>query len=884
MIEHAADTREAFMGKTAVVLGAIIMIGEAAAESVPFPFVIPWNDAAKTVVDVSALNPAPLDESRRIAARDGHFYDVTGRRVRFVGTNITAGDCFPAREEAPAIASRLRKYGFNLVRLHHMDAPWARPNIFDIDGNSYGKSTEKLSEESLARLDWLVYQLKLNGIYVDVNLHVSRQFTVAEGFPDADKLPEMGKVVGYFEPAMIERQKLYATQLLGHVNPHTGKRMGEDPVTAVIEITNEDSLLGSAGSIEGLPPRYKGTLDKGWNEWLKARYGATKKLLATWNAGSRPLGKNIMPNSRFTGGTKGWIMEQHEPAKAEMKAVAAGKGKNAPVGRALRVGDMKPDGTDWHLQVHQPGLTLADGELYTVSFWARADGDRGVNVGVRLDSDPWSFCGLDASPALTREWKRFRYSFVAKDTRPGHCRLSFTVGNSAVNVYLADVLLCPGGGDVELAKGENLEKGNMAMPGMSDTPSGRDFTAYLIDVERIFSQGIRDHVRGMGITAPVACSQGSYGGAGGLLREARLDWVDMHNYWQHPSFPNRSWDSNDYRTGNTSMVRDPGLGTFQMLAMYRAKGKPFTVSEYNHPAPNEYTAEEIPMIFAYAAWQDWDGVFPFAYGGAKADEGKIGNFFDLANHPSRMAFMPAAAVMFLSGSVGPAPETQTLVISESKVPDLAARGTDWWLWGAALEPTGEKVSATDFLYRRSSVEFYGRAVPARLETSRSGASNGTSLEWVKDKSKEALFTVDSPQVKVIVGFLGGRSVDLGGMKVAMDPTERNFLSLALAAMDGKPIPESGRLLLATVDKAENPGWEWNAERNFVRDAWGKGPTVAWGVPASVSVPTKAKRAKVYALDGTGARAGEVPAKLSGGRLEFRIGPEYKTLWYEVAAE
>jgi hypothetical protein len=52
----------------------------------------------------------------------------------------------------------------------------------------------------------------------------------------------------------------------------------------------------------------------------------------------------------------------------------------------------------------------------------------------------------------------------------------------------------------------------------------------------------------------------------------------------------------------------------------------------------------------------------------------------------------------------------------------------------------------------------------------------------------------------------------------------------------------------------------------------------------VALSTKAKAAKVHVLDGAGARSGEVPSRLSGGKLSFEIGPQFKTLWYEIVTE
>ena len=176
----------------------------APADPKPFDFALPWDDKLATITDVSALNPAPIDETRRLKVQDGHFRDATGRRVRFLGTNFAAGACFPPKADAPQIAARLRKYGFNCVRLHHMDAPWAKPNLFYFEGASQNKSTAgELSPESMDRLDWLVFQLKQHGIYVDLNLHVTREWSAADGFPDADKIDPQGKIVSYFDQRAI---------------------------------------------------------------------------------------------------------------------------------------------------------------------------------------------------------------------------------------------------------------------------------------------------------------------------------------------------------------------------------------------------------------------------------------------------------------------------------------------------------------------------------------------------------------------------------------------------------------------------------------------------------------------------------------------------------
>ena len=51
-----------------------------------FPFVIPWDDASKTPLDVSFLNDAPAGKNGRLIARGEHFVESgTGRRVKLMG-------------------------------------------------------------------------------------------------------------------------------------------------------------------------------------------------------------------------------------------------------------------------------------------------------------------------------------------------------------------------------------------------------------------------------------------------------------------------------------------------------------------------------------------------------------------------------------------------------------------------------------------------------------------------------------------------------------------------------------------------------------------------------------------------------------------------------
>ena len=261
-----------------------------------FPFTIPWDDASDTVlsasdllVDYTGQDPATVIDARGHvrAGPDGHFYfENTVRRARFWGTNLWGSAAFPPSPDYPPgpgefddvhaaekLAARLAKLGFNAIRLHGIDG-WSRPDGIWLD---HWLNTQRFDPVQLGRLDYLIYQLKRHGIYVNLNLHVSRMFMPGDGVTDADAFWDTRSLsfnggATLFDPVMIALQQQYAEQLLSHVNSYTGLAYKDDPVILTTETTNEDSLflsfVGDAlnydpADPESFPEFYSRELD-GW--------------------------------------------------------------------------------------------------------------------------------------------------------------------------------------------------------------------------------------------------------------------------------------------------------------------------------------------------------------------------------------------------------------------------------------------------------------------------------------------------------------------------------------------------------------------------------------------------------------------------------------------
>ena len=848
----------------------------APAPSAPmFPFVLPWDDAAHgTVTDVSFLNAKPAGGNGPIQARNGHFVEgKTGKRIRFIGTNFAGHDAFPSHADAEKVAARIAKLGINLVRMHHMDnVGWGTgATIWDTSL----KDRQHIDPAQLEKLDYLIAQFKKNGVYTNINLHVSRQFSEADGFPPSiSQMPfDFDKRVDEFDRRMIQLQKNYAHDLLTHVNPYTGLAYTDDPAVAVVEINNENSLVSNWGPLgEGLdvlPEPFRGELVGFWNDWLVKKYGTDARLQAAWTANLTPTGPGMLAN------TSPWSIEHQGTSQADF---ATARDRRLSLGAPnIDARIAKTDGTGWHVQVHQTGLDLKNDTTYTVSFRAKADAARPLPVGASLDQADWHNVGLSATAALTTGWKEFRYVFTARDTVPGHCRLAFTLGDSAGTVSIQDLQIHAGADGAGLVPGQSLTTKTVDMPIGALKVQQEDWVSFLADTERAYADEMRSYLKDtLKVKANVICSQMGYGGLTSLGREAKSEFADNHAYWQHPAFPHKSWDSKDWNIGNAPMaadLADDKGGTLRDLAEYRVAGKPYSVSEYNHPAPSDFRAEMMPEYATFAAFQDWDMIYLFDYGsyGAGASNDKINGYFGISSDPTKTAFLPASAMIFRAGEIPPFPDAVTASVPGEKLVSMQSAHSVW------NKGQGGASAPSPFAQRLSlALSGAGAAVVSR----KSASPRSAAVLTAGRTPAGALYTAAAPAALTLAGYAGGQTVTLGENTLAFPKFGNGFAAVTLTAMDQEPLVQSHKLLLTLVGKVENQGMGWNADRTSVGDQWGHGPTVAEGIPAAVSLKIKSAR-HVWALDGTGRRVQPVPARFANGVLRFTVGPQFKTLWYEV---
>lgn len=179
-----------------------------------------------------------------------HFAFADGTPARFWGTNFNGGSCFPEHDYAEKMARRLAKIGINLVRFHQLDAEWNTPNIFQFTKGAWLENTQSLDPESMDRLDYFVYCLKREGIYLYMDLLTYRRFRTGDGVAAARDLPDAAKPYCLYNRRMIELQKQYAYDIFHHINPYTGLAYKDEPALVMTEIVNECDLFSKPIKIE----------------------------------------------------------------------------------------------------------------------------------------------------------------------------------------------------------------------------------------------------------------------------------------------------------------------------------------------------------------------------------------------------------------------------------------------------------------------------------------------------------------------------------------------------------------------------------------------------------------------------------------------------------
>ena len=821
------------------------------------PFVIPARPNLDSPI-AAEPGPAITADSQRLVAHSGHFYRA-GERVRLWGVNLSFGANLPRHEDAPLIAARLAAAGVNAVRCHHLDtAQWPRGLWNAQDGRT-------ISPEAMDRLDFFIDQLARRGICVDLNLHVGRAHSRYLGLPETNR--QYDKISNIFTPALIEAQKQYARELLARENPYREVRYADDPAVAIVEITNENSFFMWSGeeTLRTLAPYYADVLRREFNAWLGQRYGSDENLRKAWAQGAEPLGTNVLTNGDFraaspgTSVPQGWNLEQHSGCKASVLV------RPYKLPAVARIEIDKADETQWHLQLTQGGFSLKAGRYYTVSFEAAADKPREASCNVSQAHNPWANLGLSRTVDLTQDWKDFCFGFVAKDD-DDNARVSFAVGGSDISVYLANVEFRPGG-RLGLVEGESIDAGTVALFAENETAERTlDRMRFLAETEKGYFDEMRHFIRNdLGCAALVTGT--IVFGPLGLYTQSDMDFIDSHAYWQHPRFPGKPWDVGNWLVSQKPMTDFPSEATVFRLAAERLEGKPFTLSEYNHPAPLDSQAECVPVIASFAAAQDWDGVWLYTYSHGADDwhRENMSSYFDIDTNPAKWGFMRVGSAIFRDAGISPLNGAAYVPLADP--PDVLSS-----LASLHLKHSGNMFAAIAERGGMTREKMLQAQCVVTLGEPRGVLSLGGS-------NAQADWSVENG--KGFYSVLGSRACVYSGHAERFEKATKGELSITapelatvtVTALDGTALEASRRILVTACGRCENTGMVFSQDRQTVGRNWGGPPVQIETVTGTVTLPEGRWTREPLGPDGMPGRGALI------GDSVLRLSPDYRTMWY-----
>ena len=366
-----------------------------------------------------------------------------------------------------------------------------------------------------------------------------------------------------------------------------------------------------------------------------------------------------------------------------------------------------------------------------------------------------------------------------------------------------------------------------------------------------------------------------------LSSTSRLDVVDGHVYWQHPHYlTDPKTKRRTFSIPNTPMVNDPLNSTVVQLSRSAVEGKPYTVSETNHPFPNEYACEGIGILAAYAAFNDWDGVFFHEFDTRAYDSGeaRISGHFRICRDPVKMTNLAVCALMFLRGDVQQAIKTIPRSYSFQQVrQSIRYPSSQRPYFTPGFSPSIALRHTTRIASFNADPQQYPIVAVENPIVSDTG-----ELYWYNSEQRKGLVTIETEKSQALIGFLRDNNKELKNLSAKV---ENDFCSIILTSLNTESISKTRSMLLVATARSANTGMAWNKDRTSLFD-WGSAPTVIEPVKGSITIQNiaRAEHVEIVPLNGAGTRIGQsIRARAAKDGFEIPVGKP-TTPWYLVTVQ
>ncbi len=298
----------------------------------------------KDIVAGSALDlsgqgmiDAPAGKHGWLKGRDGHFFFERRPDVpqRFYGVNMCSRASVPPKDIADMAVTRLVRLGYNAIREHLQDTPFAWR----------AKPGATFDPVMMDRFDYFMARAFKAGIYVTTDLYSSRDVAWRDLGEEKDGIVPVQALKGLF--MLTERGfanwAAFSRDFLEHVNPYTGRAYKDEPGMPFYSLINENPLSMGWHELRTYP-----VIQDLW----KKRFG-TDDCARVEENDSRLALFSAEAEERFC--TKAKALFAEIGAKALVTDLTCGG--TDPAGRAVR--NRLFDYADIHLYVDHPKFPVA---------------------------------------------------------------------------------------------------------------------------------------------------------------------------------------------------------------------------------------------------------------------------------------------------------------------------------------------------------------------------------------------------------------------------------------------------------------------------------------------------------------------------------------------
>ena len=208
------------------------------------------------------------------------------RELRFFSIQLlpgsTIGMQYMSHAEVEALVETIVRQGYNMVRIHgpgrFLVGPGRGAALKNQDSFPLPETADEIEFDPVAqdRLDYFIYLLKKNGIYINLDGLVSFVgFSSEVGLSIAARHSNSAKVQMFVNPARRRNWTAGVSKILTHRNPYTGTALKDDPVLALLQYYNEQDIRLDLRD-------YSDAFQPLWSEFLQRKYRSYSSLYAAW--------------------------------------------------------------------------------------------------------------------------------------------------------------------------------------------------------------------------------------------------------------------------------------------------------------------------------------------------------------------------------------------------------------------------------------------------------------------------------------------------------------------------------------------------------------------------------------------------------------------------